>query len=156
MARRPPPRRRPPRGSFASRTFAIVKRNPIKSITAALVLVGSIPAAMGGITYLDARAEPLYLAMHWWVRDIVGSVEKKIDTSDLKTTAILRDLQIDTADGKRASTINDIKKWQLELTKAPDQASVDNITQQIETLQDTKSKLDGQINTLRAIKGSAR
>ena len=107
---------------------------------------------MAGLNYIDNRVEPWYLAWHWWTRDLVKTVEDKIDTQDHKTSSILRDIQVDTANGKLASTVNDIKKWQLELKKATDQNSVDLITQQIEALEDTKSKLDTQLKVLNKIK----
>lgn len=60
MARRA--KRQPPPSLFR-RTIGSIKRNPVKAITAAVVIFGGIPSAVAGANYLD----PILPAFHYWV-----------------------------------------------------------------------------------------
>jgi hypothetical protein len=106
-----------------------------------------------GIQYIDDATDPWQPARHAFVYDKVGIVDKKAETIGTQNQSILRDLQIDTANGKRTATINDIKKWQLELEKpGVDQTLKGFIQQQIDALTATRDKLDAQLRTLTEIK----
>ena len=63
MATRPRRRPAPPPPSLFRRGLASVKRNPVKSITAAVILLGGLPSAVAGANYLD----PIIPAFHYWV-----------------------------------------------------------------------------------------
>jgi hypothetical protein len=115
--------------------------------------LGGIVPAVKGIQYLDDATDPWQPARHAFVYDKVGIVDKKAETIGTQNQSILRDLQIDTANGKRTATINDIKKWQLELEKPGDATIKEFIKAQIDTLTATRDKLDAQLKTLTAIKG---
>lgn len=76
----------------------------------------------------------------WWKPASVWYVNEKVKP--------LSAIQLDLANGKRESTVNDLAKWQLELTKTKDPASLEIINRQLNLLQDTKHKLDKQIEIL--------
>ena len=57
--RRPPP----PPPSLFQRAWGYIKRNPVRSITAAVVIFGGLPSAVAGANYLD----PIVPAFHYWV-----------------------------------------------------------------------------------------
>lgn len=141
--------------SLPARVVALIKRNPVKSVTAILVILGGIVPAVKGLQYIDSATDEWQLARHAFVYEKVGSVDKKAESIGTQNQTILRDLQIDTANGKRTATINDIKKWQLELEKPGIDSSLKEfIQQQIVALTATKDKLDAQLKTLNAIKGN--
>ena len=149
-----PRRRHRPPPSYFWRLVALIRRNPIKSATTAVVILGGIVPAVKGVQYIDEWSDPWQPARHAFVYDRVGVVDKKAETIGTQNQVILRDLQIDTANGKRTATINDIKKWQLELEKPGIDPTLKNfIQQQIDALTATKDKLDAQLKTLTAIKG---
>jgi hypothetical protein len=148
-----PRRRRRPPPSYWWRFVALIRRNPVKSLTAVLVVLGGIVPAVKGIQYLDDATDEWQLARHSFVYDKVGSVDKKAEAIGTQNQNILRDLQIDTASGKRAATVNELKRWQVELEKpGHDQRTTDLITQQIDALQTTRDRLDAQLKTLNTIK----
>lgn len=76
----------------------------------------------------------------WWKPASVWYVNDKVKP--------LSAIQLDLANGKRESTVNDIAKWQLELNKTKDPSSLDIINKQLHLLQNTKQKLDKQIEVL--------
>jgi uncharacterized coiled-coil protein SlyX len=50
--------------------------------------------------------------------------------------------------------VNDIKKWELELSKAKDQLTIDLISKQIEALKNTQDRLTNQLKTLHEAKAA--
>ena len=117
------------------------------------MVLGGIVPAVKGIQYLDEVTDQWQPASHPFVYKHVGDVDKKAEAIGTQNTAILRELQIDTAKGKREATLNDIKKWQLEMEKPGIDGNLKEfIKQQIDTLTSTRDKLDAQIKTLTAIK----
>jgi hypothetical protein len=147
-------RRPPPPPSFFGRIVDAIKRNPIKFWMTVGGALAVIVPAVKGIQYLDEVTDPWQPASHPFVYKHVGDVDKKAEAIGTQNQTILRELQIDTARGKREATLNDIKKWQLELEKpGVDQTLKGFIQQQIDTLAATRDKLDAQIKTLTAIKG---
>jgi hypothetical protein len=96
----------------------------------------------------------------WWkpasVQYVDGRAENIIQLAQnaaKENQSILRDLQVEAAEGKRDATSNDIAKWQLELSKAHDDTGKSLIQQQINTLNATKQKLESQIGTLNRLRG---
>lgn len=76
----------------------------------------------------------------WWKPASVWYVNDKVKP--------LSSIQLDLANGKREATVNDIAKWQLELTKTKDPSSLEIINKQLHLLGATKQKLDKQIEVL--------
>ena len=107
-----------------------VTDNPIKSVTAVAVMVSAI---VGAATV----AEP-YLPAH---RGYVRLSEAQVERS-------MHEVKVDIANGKREATDNDLFKAGLELKRATDEGTKEYIQQQILRLQQTKEKLDRQIDTL--------
>ena len=113
-----------------------------------MTVITATAAMIVAINQAWPSVEPYYYATRGYARDIVEVSEKKTSSAQDKTVATLRAIQLDQAVGKRDSTANDLAKWTLELNKAPDETSKELIGRQIKTLQNTKSALDNQINTL--------
>jgi hypothetical protein len=138
-------------------------RHPITFwMTVAGALAVIVPA-MSGLDWLDKHTDAWQPASHPFVYDRVGTVEKKAMTYATENQKLLIDLQkqtreqqIDTANGKLESTVNDIKKWELELSKAKDQLTIDLITKQIEALKNTQDRLTNQLKTLHEAKGAGK
>jgi len=101
----------------------------IKYATALLALF----AAMGS-------AAATWDSFGWWKPASVWYVNERVKP--------LSAIQLDLANGKRESTENDLAKWQLEMTKTKDPASLEIINKQLNTLKSTKEKLDHQIDLL--------
>lgn len=76
----------------------------------------------------------------WWKPASVWYVNERVKP--------LSAIQLDLANGKRESTVNDLAKWQLELNKTKDPASLEIINRQLNLLEATKHRLDKQIEEL--------
>ncbi|HEY6019236.1 MAG TPA: hypothetical protein VIY48_04845 [Candidatus Paceibacterota bacterium] len=76
----------------------------------------------------------------WWKPASVWYVNERVKP--------LSAIQLDLANGKRESTVNDLAKWQLELNKTKDPASLEIISRQLNLLEATKHRLDKQIEEL--------
>ena len=96
--------------------------------------------------------EPLMPAHRAYARDLTDHVEKVAETYANKNAAILRDVQIEQAEGKRDAVNGEIFKWTIELNKTADENVKPLISEQIRRLSGAKDKLDDQIKTLNAIK----
>lgn len=96
--------------------------------------------AFFGLFVAMGSAAATWDSFGWWKPASVWYVNEKVKP--------LSAIQLDLANGKRESTVNDLAKWQLELTKTKDPASLEIINKQLHLLQDTKHKLDKQIETL--------
>ena len=76
---------------------------------------------------------------------------KLLSEQTKKVQRVLYHVQIEQADGKREAVENDLFKAQLEMKKAEkvgDSDTAQFVQQQVIKLQETKSKLDRQIDTL--------
>lgn len=135
--------------TVTARTVGMAKRNPWKFITGAVVFLAGLPGAWAGANFL----EPALPAHRGYVRDQTEEVKKEIKTTEDTTVGILRDLQIETAEGKRDNAANAIAKFQLDLDseKAPQRKL--EIGETLRGLQNTKDKLDAQIKTLNRLRG---
>jgi hypothetical protein len=147
--RRPPP----PPPSYFERAVAWIKRN--KTVTT--FIIGSfvaVPSLWASVEFLDKVTDDIQFARHVYVNGRVDTVAKKAEILGEQNQNILRDLQVDTANGKLDATTNELKRWQVELAKpGNDQRTIDLITQRINVLTATKDKIDAQLKTLTAITG---
>jgi hypothetical protein len=157
-ARRRHARQLPP-PSLTARTVAAIKRNPLKFWMTVGGALAVIVPAYKGLEWIDDHTDSIQLASHPFVYDHLGVIDKKAMTYAVENQKLLHDLQatsrqqqIDTANGKMESTVNDIKKWELELSKAKDQMTIDLITKQIEALKNTQARLTDQLTTLHKAK----
>lgn len=154
-------RRRTTPRSLHSRMAASFARHPIRFWMTVAGALAVIAPAMTGVDWLDKHTDWLQFASHPFVYNQVGVVEKKATTYATENQKLLLDLQkqtreqqIDTANGKLETTVNDIKKWELELSKAKDQLTIDLITKQIEALKNTQDRLTNQLKTLHEAKAA--
>ena len=97
----PPP---PPTPTRSERLQSSIAKNPLKTAMAVFVFIG----ALGGAIAAVPKIEPFAPAHRAYVREQVA---------EEKTMQILRDVQIEQAEGKRDATINDLAKWTLEYSK---------------------------------------
>ncbi len=119
-----------------------------KAITSTAGLIAAIAAAITAVppawsalglpefaskTFVDARIEPI-----------------KVAQAD--TQKILRDLQIDVAEGKKERTDDSIANWKLQLGRATDAQDRSMIERHLQELEDTRTKLEDQIKTLRSLR----
>ncbi len=121
--------------------LALARRNPITTAASLFAIFIGVP---GAVASYEKYVEPRLLASHLYVRDQVAQAD---------TLKVLRDLQVESAEGKREATINDIAKWNLEMSKAHDNNAKELIQKQINTLDATRQKLEAQIRTLNGIRG---
>jgi hypothetical protein len=162
------PRRRPRPRTLYGKTVAAIKHNPIKAATAVLVFFGAIYPAVKGIDWLNEATDTWQLATHPFVYYQIGVLDKKVGVVDAKVGAvdakvgsigsenqgILRDVQIDIANGKLTASNNNIAKWQFELGKATTPLEKQLIAKSLQDEQDTKSRLESQLKTLKTVKGN--
>lgn len=111
-------------------------------------IVGAIMTAIVGVATAWPLIEPWVAATRGYAREIIALSEGRANVSQRETLGAVRDIQIEQAVGKRDVVVNDIAKWNLELSKITDDGTKDLIGRQIRTLNETKTKLDRQIDTL--------
>lgn len=132
-----PPRRQP----MLVRWLAMIRRNPWKSIATALAILGGIPGAWAGAQFF----EPAVPASRSYVRDLVHVAQNSV-------LPVLRDLQIETAEGKRDAAETAIDRFNLELNRAQTDDERMKINRAIRDQINTRDKLNGQIKTLNNLK----
>lgn len=111
-------------------------------------VVGTTTAAIVGVATAWPLMEPFMAATRGYAREIIALSEGKANVAQRTTLGAVRDIQIEQAVGKRDVVVNDVAKWNLELSKITDDSTKDLISRQIRTLNETKTKLDRQIDTL--------
>lgn len=122
-----------------------------------IIWVSGVVAAISAGIVGGARAwpilEPFWFAHRGYVRDYTMLASDKTNAAQSDSRKIIRDLQVESAEGKRDQTEDSILKWKIELAKASDVQTIQMISKQISTLENTKSKLVNQIDTLNAVRG---
>lgn len=144
-ANKKPAKRRAKRSAAYNLMWATPLR---KRITVAATTVGVIAGAITAAASAYVVIEPVMPALRYYVRDLVRDVIHTAQDTAKDNGRILRDLQIEQAEGKRDATINDIAKWQIELAKALDDNSKEIIMRQLKSLDAARRNLEAQIDTL--------
>lgn len=111
-------------------------------------VVGAFTGAIVGGAAAWTIVEPYMIAHRGYVRFVTMQFADKSDAAQNQSRRVIRDLQVEQADGKRDAAEEAIFKWGLELSKATDEQAKQLITARIRELQNTKQKLDNQIDTL--------
>lgn len=115
-------------------------------------IVGALTGAVVGAAAAWPILEPYLAAHRGYVRFIAMEATGKYQADQLESRRVVRDIQVEQADGKREQTEEAIFKWQLELAKAPDEQARQLISNRIRELQNTKAKLINQIDTLNKVR----
>jgi hypothetical protein len=68
------------------------------------------------------------------------------------TNSVVRDLQIEAAEGKLANNRDSYVKWEIELRKTRDPSSREIIQRQMRELELTRGGLEQQLRTLRELR----
>ena len=123
-----------------------------KAITSTAAAIAAVAGAITGVNAAWPMVEPLLPAHRAYARDLSGHVEKIAESYANKNAIILRDVQVEQAEGKRDAVDGEIFKWTIELNKASDESVKPLISEQIRRLSVAKDKLNDQIKTLNAIK----
>ena len=123
-----------------------------KTITSIAAVVVAITGMITGVHAAWPIVEPLLPAHRAYARDLTEHVTQVAETYANKNAAILRDVQIEQAEGKQEAVSSELFKWQLELSKTADENIKPLIQEQIRRLNNTKEKLNDQIKTLNAVK----
>ena len=146
--------KQPKQRTMAVRAHSLLWSTPLrKRLTVALSFVSLLAGTIVAVAKALPVVEPYAPAHRAYVREQHDDTVQIAQSAAKENQAILRDLQVEAAEGKLAATTNDLAKWNLELNKAADESTKDIIRRQINTLEATKRKLEAQINTLNRIRG---
>ena len=107
--------------------------------------VVTITGAVVGFNNMVPIVEPYMPATHMYVRDLTDS-----------TSHILRDIQVEQAQGKIDATNDAVVKWKLERSKTQDPVTQNMIDQHIHDLGNLSERLADQLKTLKEIKARER
>lgn len=116
-----------------------------------VTISSAVTVFLGTIISINKAApimEPWAPAHRMYVRDYADGIKNELQTADTGNSYILRDLQIEQAEGKRDAAKNDITKWNLELAKTKDPSTRALIDKTIIDLNANYEKLQEQIRTL--------
>lgn len=114
-------------------------------------LVGIIGVTAGAIVSAAAAwplIEPYLVAHRGYVRHVSDSVSNNSSAAQSESRKVIRDLQVEQAEGKRDQADEALFKWKVELNKAADDQTRQLIFERLRELENTKRKLGDQIETL--------
>lgn len=126
----------------------------IGGIIAAIATACGVLIGMSGAWHV---IEPVTPAFRGYVRDYADEGVKPLRTDTQETKKVLRDLQVESAEGKLSATEDALAKWELERQKLERQkgvppSSVELIEKQKRELSSSKGKIEDQIRVLRSLK----
>lgn len=116
-----------------------------------LLWCSALTIITGAIVSTDKAApivEPYWFAHRLYVRNSVESVRSEFKATENGNTIILRDVQIEQAEGKRDAVKNDLAKWAVELTKTQDPTTRQLIEKTISEQTATYERLQEQLRSL--------
>lgn len=108
----------------------------------------AITGAIVGIASAWPILEPYMAAHRAYVRAVAMGLTDTYQAAQSDSRRVIRDLQLETAEGKRDSASDSIIKWTVELRKSNDETTKSMIQGQIDQLLMTKRRLNEQIDTL--------
>jgi cob(I)alamin adenosyltransferase len=127
-------------------------------------VIVAIAAAIGAIKAEASDIRYVFSIPHQYIRNIATDVveaharkdeeiARKTELAQAEVQRAVAHVRRDLADGKREAAQNDLFKAQLEMKKATDDATRQFIQEQVTRLQQTKDKLDRQIESLNKASG---
>lgn len=141
----PPRRHRPHRTQSALKELGSYLRSRWKLLAGVLTGVALVFTSVGAISKNWDVVEPNFLATRGFVRYAQQS-----------QTSILRDLQIESAEGKRSQAANSVANWRLEKLKTHDPVTQGLIDQQIVNQEAEVERLSDQLRTLNRLKAQGK
>lgn len=127
--------------------------SPARKLITGITAIFAFVAAIGGAVKAWPDLEPGMPALRHYVRSEVTDAERRVKIAQEGTVRILRDLQIEQAEGKRDRIENDIAKWALERGKTQDPGTAAMIDEELRRSVQTKQRIDRQIETLTRMRG---
>ena len=121
----------------------------------AAVWAGAITTITGAIVGMSRAlpvVEPYWPAHRMYVRDRVDFARDEFKATENSNTLILRDLQIEQAEGKRDAVKNDLAKWAVELNKTQDPQTRQLIEKTINEQNATYERLQEQLRSLNKLR----
>lgn len=128
----------------------------IRKIAWAAGIVATISGGIVGYAKAWPEIEPWWWASRGFVYSQVDSARSQFKQAQDSTAAILRDLQIEQAEGKRDAAKEAKAKWGVELNKTADPITREMIDRHINELEASVGKLDSQIRTLNRMRALER
>jgi len=123
-----------------------------KFVTSAVAAIGVLAGTITGVHSAWPIVDEWVPTSHGYARELHKDVVRIAEEYSNKNAAILRDVQIEQAEGKQEAVSSELFKWQIELNKTADENVKPLIQEQIRRLNTTKDRLDAQIRTLNAVK----
>lgn len=111
-------------------------------------VVVAITGAIVGVATAWPLIEPYMAAHRAYVRAVAMGLTDSYQAAQSDSRRVIRDLQIEQAEGKRDSATDAIVKWTIEIRKSNDETTKSMIQGQIDQLLMTKRRLNEQIDTL--------
>lgn len=123
-----------------------------KMILWAAGAVVTITGAVVGINNALPVLEPYAPATHSFTRELTDGLDKRLSMAQSSTDYILRDIQLEQAQGKSDANADSIVKWKLERAKSQDPVTQSMIDTHIHDLGVLADRLDSQVKTLKDLK----
>ena len=123
------------------------------------VVTGVVVGLSGSVTGVRAAWPVVKMWMPAPIVYVDGSIEEaegRIRMAQQTNTSILRDLQLETAEGKKESAAQNKAKWQVERSKIQDPATLGLIDQQLNELDKTISRINSQIRVIEKLKANGQ
>lgn len=114
--------------------------------------VVTVTGAVVGINNALPVLEPYAPATHSFTRELTDGLDKRLTQAQNNTAYILRDIQIEQAQGKIDATSDAVVKWKLERSKTQDPVTQSMIDSHVNDLGAQAQRLHEQLKVLQQIK----
>jgi hypothetical protein len=131
-------------------THWVTDRSPI------VLWAGGLTVIFGLIVAIPATFGTLLMPVHGLIDGRVDMKFGPLQFAFEGTSAVVRDLQIEAAEGKLAANRDSYIKWEIELRKTKDPSSREIIQKQMRELEATRGGLEQQLRTLRELRTKTR
>jgi hypothetical protein len=136
----------PARGRRKRWTHWITDRSPV------VLWAGGLTMIFGLIVAIPATFGTIMMPVHGLIDGRVDIKFGPLQYAFEGTNSVVRDLQIEAAEGKLANNRDSYVKWEIELRKTRDPSSREIIQRQMRELELTRGGLEQQLRTLRELR----
>jgi len=109
-------------------------------------------AVLGLIVAIPTASAIILAPVNNWIDGRVDIKFSPLRVEFTGTTSVVRDLQMEAAEGKLSANRDAYVKWEVELRKTKDPVSRELIMKQMQNLEATRGGLEQQLKTLRDIR----
>ena len=118
--------------------------------------IATVTAAIIGLHNVEPIIDPWMPATRGYVSETITGFKSLIASEQTTTNSILRDIQVEQAEGKLDATRDAIAKAQIEKAKTSDAGTLSILDQHLKNLIATQARLEEQLRSLKKARSELR